>query len=527
MRIKYGQLTLGCLLMAIASLSAPQIGRTMADDLEFPYMALVLKDGTLVRSGPAALHYATESLKQGDTVEVYRHDPGGWAAIRPTASSFSLIPAGAIELLDDESGRVIENGTHSWVGTRNGAVESPLWQVKLRKDEIVDILGEVSWPDPNGHSTIWYQILPPDGEYRWVKISNLQVPKSNVIELSEADKAELARHQPPAAVRPSDAPSDSSSPIETPSSKKSPSGDLDIQNSAWTESSSSAAPPKVEQAAFQQPYPNPAKESANEGWRPATHKTERFASNVTHGHFTENVNGTAAPGQFTSPRVPNNKNLANANPNTVAPRQTKPGTNSSIITKSAPDLPELKDFPSGPMGNQLKQLDVRLSEEMLKPPLKWKLEELKIRAQRLRTQSVSETERRYADRVLQKLAGCERLRDQYREAYNVGPGANTILGSLSSSKPVGSGIDSNIEFGTTYDAHGLLKELKGGDPNKPRYVLTDERGKITHYISPAPGLNLRRYVKTNVGIIGRRGFHQGYQLNHVTAERIIELNKIR
>jgi hypothetical protein len=78
----------------------------------------------------------------------------------------------------DNVGEVIEPNTQAWVGTRLGAVETPLWHVKMRKNEQVEILGEVSWPHPEGHSTIWYQIAPPAGEFRWVQISDLQLPPS-------------------------------------------------------------------------------------------------------------------------------------------------------------------------------------------------------------------------------------------------------------------------------------------------------------------------------------------------------------
>ena len=54
------------------------IGQSENDEIEFPYQALILNDGASIHSGPGSSHYATRKLKQGDAVEVYRHDPGGW-----------------------------------------------------------------------------------------------------------------------------------------------------------------------------------------------------------------------------------------------------------------------------------------------------------------------------------------------------------------------------------------------------------------------------------------------------------------
>ena len=147
--------------------------------LDFPYQAIVRNDETEILSGPAAVHYATDKIAQGEIVQVYRHDPGGWCAIRPNDGSFSLIPAAAVEIVEDGVGEIKQDNTQAWVGTRLGSVEKPLWQIKLREGEEVQILGEASWPSPDGHSTIWYQISPPAGEFRWVRFADLQPPPTN------------------------------------------------------------------------------------------------------------------------------------------------------------------------------------------------------------------------------------------------------------------------------------------------------------------------------------------------------------
>jgi len=142
--------------------------------LEFPYQALVAKDNALVRSGPGEVHYGTQKLPAGQVVEVYRHDPDGWCAIRPVEGSFSIIPASTVEIIGEGVGEIKMAGTTPFVGTKLGTVEKPLWQVKLREEEKISLIGQLSWPSPEGHSTIWYQIEPPAGEFRWINISNLE-----------------------------------------------------------------------------------------------------------------------------------------------------------------------------------------------------------------------------------------------------------------------------------------------------------------------------------------------------------------
>src|SRR5262245_29991340 len=64
---------------------------------EFPYTAYVAVEGAEVVAGPGQRFYATERLKRGTAIEIYREEASGWLAIRPTEASFSWVPAQHIE----------------------------------------------------------------------------------------------------------------------------------------------------------------------------------------------------------------------------------------------------------------------------------------------------------------------------------------------------------------------------------------------------------------------------------------------
>jgi len=83
-------------------------------------------------------------------------------------------------------------------------------------------------------------------------------------------------------------------------------------------------------------------------------------------------------------------------------------------------------------------------------------------------------------------------------------------------------------LGATYDAFGWLNELvrKQGQLES-EYVLQSRDGKITHHITASPGLNLRRYLKSKVGIIGQRGYNRALNLDHVVADRVVVLDQSR
>src|SRR5262245_52821269 len=67
-----------------------------------PKHAVVVTPGAAVRSGPGKSYYLTETLPQDTGVDVYRQQPDGWCAIRPTDESFSWVYASHVRLIDEE-----------------------------------------------------------------------------------------------------------------------------------------------------------------------------------------------------------------------------------------------------------------------------------------------------------------------------------------------------------------------------------------------------------------------------------------
>lgn len=149
------------------------------DQLPFPYQARILNNEVTIRSGPGEVEYPTDKLKQGTTVTVDRHHPGGWCGIAPPKGSFSLVPASAVQRVAFDAGIVQLQGVEAWIGTQLGQVDRPQSQIKLNVNQRVEILGKVSWPSPDGQSTSdWYQIEPPAGELRWIRMADLQLLSS-------------------------------------------------------------------------------------------------------------------------------------------------------------------------------------------------------------------------------------------------------------------------------------------------------------------------------------------------------------
>ena len=109
-----------------------------ARGLDFPYTAYVNSTDVYVRSGPGRDYYPTDKLQKGERVEVYRHDPGGWLAIRPPRGIVSWVSSRHLDSLDDELAVVNSKRVVARVGSVFSDVRDVI-QVRLERDEKVEL----------------------------------------------------------------------------------------------------------------------------------------------------------------------------------------------------------------------------------------------------------------------------------------------------------------------------------------------------------------------------------------------------
>jgi hypothetical protein len=495
------------------------------DEPSFPYQALVLSDGATVHSGPADVHYATDRLKQGALVNVFRHDPDGWCAIQPVKGSFSLIPEAAIEMVQKDIGVIREDGTQAWVGTALGAVESPLWQIKLKEGESVKVLGQVSWPDPQGHSTTWYQVSPPAGEFRWIRMSDIQLPPSRpaidtVFNQGTTGGNVVSRNQIPSS-------GNSIHPRSIQGASRIPTigNDRGVQQASHQSFEPSSRPQPAVQTRPVETRPVDTRPN-NSGWRQATRPIDK--RHATVNTYAANASRNRSNNGFSDASYSNRGLTGQANPNNNKPvrefnNPNRPDRVASLDIsrqRMAADLSNTDSMSIGGLPNQsAAELELQLSKEMVKSnPKDWVLDRLETAGNSL-LESRDPAEAAKAKRFLEKISNCKKIRSGFLETE-----------SLAGGQPAGAASKisggTNIELSTRFDAYGWLNQMvRDGGQSQPTYVLQDENGNITHHVAPAPGLNLHRYLKSKVGIVGQRGFHTRYQLDHVTVHRIVELEK--
>ena len=523
------QLVVALLVMFASGFAMPRSAQAQLPD--FPYQGIVATEGAKVYSGPGDMHYATEQLSAGAVVEVYRHDPGGWCAIRPTSDSFSLLPQSAVVIVSKDVGEVTEDGLQAWVGTTLGPVENPLWQIKLRSGERVKLLGEISWPEPNGESTSWYQVAPPNGEFRWIHLDDIKLPvkqvpnefenENTIAQTMVGGQSPAARQQPAAnqGWRPAKQPR---TPVpNSGSSIQVTSGIQQEDNQQLNRNISS----------FDRLVANPTSAPVR---TPTADSFGAFDEQADQNGF---VSPQVDPQQFAVQPFTSQQDFAPQSP-AVSQNIQRPdrfasadsafgevGIGQSNGTGRSQTIREIQPLGSAKLSRRLRDLDMRLSAEVVKQDYdRWQLQDIGLDVQRIANAPVDISERVAAERLLNKINNFRQIQENARlvkpENLNSGLGP-------SSQNLVGTGVANN---GTTteniYDAQGWLNELvRNRGSLDSTYVLQDANGQITHHVQPAPGLNLHRYLRSKVGIIGPRGFNQRLSLDHVVAERIIVLQK--
>jgi hypothetical protein len=450
--------------------------RAQAAEKTFPYVGYIEADSAEVRGGPGADFYVTDRLDRGSKVEVYRQDPGGWLAVRPPAGSFGWVAADELRMTNNEGiAEATGDDVAAWIGSRIGDVRELRWQVRLEQGELVEVLGVKRFATTSdGSAETYYKISPPAGEFRWVRARDVnRQPLEEVADLLTDAADEYIRDN------------------------------------------------QIRRAEFQQP-----------------------ADSQT-GRSSESGDGFVARG--TSASAP--KRIASASPNN-SPTGIRESNNSAAAVRPSANSPATAG--ADDFDTQLRKIDIELSLMVAREPDSWQLTTLRKRTEALVEAGSTATERGRARLLLDKVRDFENLQlrsddavSSDRLAEDVSPRArnanrgNTDTGAASTDTasrdaattgamrigPRDTGPDETDD--PNYDGSGWLMPVHSQNRTAPLYALLNDDGKVLHYISPAPGLNLHRYLRQEVGIRGQRGYIEKLNTPHLTAERVIVLDRHR
>ncbi len=514
-----------CLALAIVvtalSYLLPTVGSTFAQ--EAPYGAKVATRSATVRSGPGAEFYATDRLPFETRLEVYRHD-GEWAAVRPPRGSFSWVPASAIELTEETTtGYVVGSGIRTRIGSRFGDDHTAEY-VELNPDEEVTILARRTI-DEDGVPTRWYQIEPPPGEFRWVQLSSIEPIQSQF----------AAPTAPSSAIPKNDDQDD----------RKTAKRDSILLTS---DVDSSALPPNGPvQIAQHIDVPDPLEPIPDDsltGESDDTFTNSDESADVGLGFNTESLMESEGDDGAPNLDIPQSTpaRTQNAQPGWSAPPSAndKPPFRSIGSSIRLPTTPTAtKDIDQNVLRQELAKITLELTRQVVQPPNVWELVEFRARAQAVIDLSSSTKLRSESQALLSRIAQFEDIQrrssdltstfsNNFLEQSDLSASSASALQSLRTDRPPSSPSPSPSKSKEDpYDGSGWLMPVVTRQAGVPRYALTDDHGNILQFVSPRPGLNLRNYEKRRIAIMGSKGFIPRYNKPHLTAERIISLDRVR
>lgn len=175
-----------------------------------------------------------------------------------------------------------------------------------------------------------------------------------------------------------------------------------------------------------------------------------------------------------------------------------------------------------PFLTELEAIELQLSLIAAKSPEEWKLNELLRQSQKLLDDSNSTIERGKARLLMAKVQEFESLKQRYA-------GLEELQASDGTSEPLAeeTTLQSSDEktFDPRFDGRGWLLPVVSKRYSAPPYALLNGEGEILTYVTPAPGINLNRFMRKQVGIFGQRSQAEFLGKKHLTADRVVELNR--
>lgn len=451
----------------------------------FPYTAYVQSKDVYVRSGPGENYYPVLKMAPGETVEVYRHDPGGWYAIRPPEGSFSWVSAEFIKPTDGNLAVITGERVMARVGTAFSDLRDVI-QVRLDRGEEVEVI-EAKHFGTGPAAKTWYKIAPPAGEFRWVagKFLDHQPPEREVREKGPENNLLIARH-----------------------SGKKKQVEVEPDEDDFVEDHKPARRARYDEGADDEETP------------------VRLASGYRRKTTARDLDDE----EFD--REPSPSERAN-----YAYRDSR--------VSYEKESPVRVRTPSGrtkqqTLSDELEQLDLDLSKMVIEEPTVWDFSDIGARAERIAGRVDNAVDRGRARDILRKIVRFEEIQERYLRVVDVRadtdrrnqqlvassrayrePNRNEVTPTTVATTPVRS-LDTlpSADKNSGYDGVGRLMQVVSRNNGAPQFALLDKSGAVRYYVTPAPGVNLQKYLGREVGISGTIGILPNESAQHVTAKRV-------
>jgi hypothetical protein len=173
---------------------------------------------------------------------------------------------------------------------------------------------------------------------------------------------------------------------------------------------------------------------------------------------------------------------------------------------------------------RLRDLDVKLSLMVATPVDDWQLSGLSNKVNDLISRGPTTVDRGRAQLLAEQVDEFARLLSRYRTA-GVALRPENFAETPADVKPLRPATPTGID--PRFDGVGWLYPVHSRNQASPPYALLDANGAILQFVSPAPGFNLHRYLRKEIGVFGQRAISARLDKPHVTAERVVSFKRHR
>ncbi len=531
-----------------------------------PYTVYVDQEQVMARCGPGGDYYRTDELRHGQALEVYVETEDNWLGIRPPDGSFSWLPADAVKLSPSQGfATVKEDHTIAWIGTHLGQASKYLWQVELAKGEEVAIIGRAKREGPDGVK-VWYRIVPPAGEFRWVHRD--QVVDSPELLLRDKPTQPRLAAKSGTAVRPatfsanrSEAAADNEEELnETNPSLRDDQGDSEpaqlrplprpepdavplnplipdrtsMREQGIRSAQPAAAPEQpigsgVVPVSAQQPSSAHQASSDQQLRRSIVDGTDAYPGSapIARQRLEPEVGFSSSPrivqiGETQPPAMTPVSELTDSFGSRNAPRHSANHQDTRVVpaTIASRANPAAAVAPQASL-NSFNEVQFELSRLMARSASAGEVQTVIHAARQLSQAATTEADRQAWQTIIERATRYQQVAQR-----RTGQASPTDIGQASYPAPVLSDAaqvdalqpDALPMSQPVEDAvSGYLVQVFSARPDSPPFALTDSQGRTTHYVSAAPGVNLRRYLNQHVTVRGTAGYSTGLDTPHVIA----------
>lgn len=518
--------------------------------------AEVLGKRVYARSGPGLHFYPCSTLREGMRVTVVDEAEEGWVAVEPPASAFCWIAGTSVRWVDDEVVEVVRDKSVVRVGTAFSDARDVI-QTYLPQGARARVLRNAEGAPGVDE---WLRILPPAGEVRWVPIEELTLlpPEAAApLRVVEPQPVAAAVQAAPTTVDTAEAASSEAAPAAPAAAaepvKEPPPGWAPTKRRkafSWMED------PAVRMALMEAPLPGPGEgNSVPPRAAPPAPTSLPMPSAPPQANQKTPAPFPGAAAAEPAPRP------ENADPNLLwEQRDELLAIQEALVRMTAlpPTTWELEPLEARVRG-LIDAADTALVRGEARALAK-QMTKLADLRQGYRQLDAGRLPKDREARLLEEIevARTPRLRavaglppaSSARSAPSAVPvlqGPSAPPSAAAKDRPITPVSENRGDAPTPmsnasavtpmdvpppppppaarprYDAEGRLAENLEALPGQSRYVLRDETGRNVAFLTPSPGVNLRRQLGKRVGVVGTRQSQDAGRTPHVQVRHLDEL----